>query len=69
MFCNYCGKRLVLLLLIMIPCICIGQIEVPMEKQEGGTYLIPCKVNGVPMKFIFDTGASVISISSIFLIK
>ena len=65
-------KKIVLLLLLTIPCLCMGQIEVPMEKQEGGTYLIPCKVNGVPMKFIFDTGASVVNISmteALFLIK
>ncbi len=56
----------------MFPCICIGQIEIQMIKQEGGTYLIPCKVNSVPMNFIFDTGASVVNISmteAIFLIK
>jgi len=32
-------------------------------KYENGIYTIPCKVNGVPMKFIFDTGASDVSIS------
>jgi clan AA aspartic protease (TIGR02281 family) len=39
---------------------------------ENGIYTVPCKVNGVPMKFIFDTGASDVSISLIeakFLIK
>lgn len=41
-------------------------------KYENGIYTIPCKVNGVPMKFIFDTGASDVSISlteAKFLIK
>jgi clan AA aspartic protease (TIGR02281 family) len=33
-----------------------------MEKVNG-VYQIPCKVNGIEMKFIFDTGASDISIS------
>jgi len=33
-----------------------------MEK-ENGVYQIPCKINGIPMKFIFDTGASDVSIS------
>ena len=56
-------KRLLLILIAVIPCICMGQIIVPMERQTNGTYLIPCKVNGVPMKFIFDTGASVVNIS------
>jgi aspartyl protease family protein len=31
--------------------------------KEGGVYLVPTKVNGVPMKFIIDTGASMVSIS------
>lgn len=42
-----------------------------MEKING-VYQIPCKVNGIPMKFIFDTGASDVSISYIeagFLLK
>lgn len=41
-------------------------------KYENGIYTIPCKVNGVPMRFIFDTGASDVSISlteAKFLIK
>ncbi|GHT21161.1 hypothetical protein AGMMS4957_09540 [Bacteroidia bacterium] len=33
-----------------------------MEK-ENGVYYLPIEVNDVPMRFIFDTGASVISIS------
>lgn len=32
-------------------------------RKEGGVYVIPVKINGVPMDFIFDTGASYISIS------
>lgn len=34
-----------------------------MEKQNG-VYKVPVTVNGVPMKFILDTGASLISISA-----
>lgn len=34
-----------------------------MEK-ENGVYKVPVTVNGVPMKFILDTGASLISISA-----
>ena len=33
-----------------------------MEK-ENGVYKIPCKIDGIPMNFIFDTGASDVSIS------
>jgi aspartyl protease family protein len=39
---------------------------------ENGVYYVPCKINGTEMKFIFDTGASDISISAteaIFLYK
>jgi hypothetical protein len=32
-------------------------------KREGGVSIIPCKVNSVPMSFVFDTGASEVSIS------
>ncbi len=33
-------------------------------KKKGGVYELPCKVNGVQMKFIFDTGASDVVISA-----
>lgn len=39
-----------------------GQIVINMER-DGGVYKVPCSVNGVKMKFIFDTGASVVSLS------
>lgn len=47
------------------------QISIQMKK-EGGVYLIPCKVNGLNLNFIFDTGASDVSISlseAVFMIK
>lgn len=48
-----------------------GQTKVTME-QDGGVYKVVCKINGVPMKFIFDTGASTVSLSKVeaaFLLK
>jgi clan AA aspartic protease (TIGR02281 family) len=39
--------------------------EVEMKKMYGGTYEIPCTVNGLPLKMIFDTGASDVTISSV----
>lgn len=39
-----------------------GKTRVPLE-LENGVYYLKVKVNDVPMKFIFDTGASIISIS------
>lgn len=32
-------------------------------KKEGDVSIIPCKVNGLPLSFIFDTGASDVTIS------
>ncbi|WP_041952148.1 retropepsin-like aspartic protease family protein [Spirosoma spitsbergense] len=40
-----------------------GPTEVRMKK-ENGVYKVPVTVNGTPMQFILDTGASLISISS-----
>ena len=39
--------------------------EIDMKKMYGGTYEIPCSVNGLPLKMIFDTGASDVPISSV----
>jgi len=36
---------------------------IPIHKQRGGTYEVSCKINSLPLNFIFDTGASDISIS------
>lgn len=47
------------------------RIGTKMEKS-GGVYLLPCVVNAVKMNFIFDTGASNVSISlteALFLLK
>ena len=41
-------------------------------KQENGIYTMPCEVNGLKLRFIFDTGASDISISlteAVFMLK
>ena len=39
-----------------------SQTTIYMQK-EGGVYTVPCKVNGINLKFIFDTGASDVTIS------
>lgn len=49
----------------------IAQVRVEME-ECGGVYLIPGKINGLSMKFVFDTGASNVSLSlteAIFMLK
>lgn len=46
--------------------------EIQMKKMPGGTYEVPCTINGLPLKFIFDTGASDVTISSVeanFMLK
>lgn len=69
---NIIMRTFVFILFVLIPYSVIGEVVVPMERQENGLYLIPCTVNGVPMKFIFDTGASSVNISmteALFLLK
>ena len=39
-----------------------SQVTIKM-KRENGVSVLPCKVNGLNLKFIFDTGASDVSIS------
>lgn len=46
--------------------------EIQMKKMYSGVYEVPCDINGLPLKFIFDTGASTVSISSVeasFMLK
>ncbi len=65
-------NRLRLVILSIVLCqIVKAQTEIAMQ-QQNGVYYIPCKVNGLPLKFIFDTGASNVSISlieAIFMLK
>ncbi|HQZ26305.1 MAG TPA: retropepsin-like aspartic protease [Flavobacterium sp.] len=60
-----------LILIVFFINIAYSQKVIEMEKVNG-TYQVPCKVNGIPMKFIFDTGATDVTISiteAKFLIK
>ena len=59
------------LLFVLISALSTAQTKILMEKK-GGVYSIPCKVNGLPLSFIFDTGASDVSISlteAMFMLK
>lgn len=51
-----------LLAITTLPVIVTAQTVIKM-KSEGGVSIIPCKVNGLSLNFIFDTGASEVSIS------
>ena len=39
--------------------------NVPFTKNAGGTYSVPCTINGLPLNFCFDTGCSDVSISQV----
>jgi len=46
--------------------------EVSIKRHTGGTFEIPCKVNGLDLNMLFDTGASDVTISSVeanFMLK
>ncbi len=48
-----------------------SQTVIEMEKYNG-VFVMPCKINGLSLKFIFDTGASDVSISlteALFMLK
>lgn len=40
-----------------------NRITIKMQKEASNVYKIPCKINGLSLKFIFDTGASSVLIS------
>lgn len=64
-------RSFVLLLLFFVAITCFCQVKVTMEKH-GNVYYVPGKVNGLSMKFIFDTGASNVCLSlteAIFMLK
>lgn len=47
---------------MFFPIVGISQVTIQMQ-EDGGVYKVPCEVNGLRMKFIFDTGASNVCIS------
>ncbi|WP_437373813.1 retropepsin-like aspartic protease family protein [Maribacter litoralis] len=55
-------KKYLFLLAFMIIYTSTSQIVID-ANEENDIFLIPCKVNGVPLEFIFDTGATNVSIS------
>ena len=49
-----------------------AQEEIKMNKEHDGVYTIPCEINGLKLRFIFDTGAAVVSLSmteALFMLK
>lgn len=46
--------------------------EIAINRRGGGTFEVPCSVNGLDLKMFFDTGASDVTISSVeanFMLK
>jgi len=59
-------KHIIVLLIALMGCLCVNaEVRIHMEK-EAVVYKVPCQVNGLKMKFIFDTGAANVSISSTY---
>jgi hypothetical protein len=64
-------NSLLLFLLLCQSAIGFSQTVIQMKK-EGGVSVIPCKVNGLKLSFVFDTGAADVSISmteALFMLK
>ena len=56
-------KHIIVLFIALMSCFCLNaEVRIQMEK-EAGVYKVPCEVNGLKMKFIFDTGAANVCIS------
>ncbi len=62
---------LVFIILSLLSFSVVGQVRIKMKKING-VYVTPCKVNGLQLMFVFDTGASNVSISlseALFMFK
>lgn len=60
------------LLFVMTTPFAVAQERIPMTLEESGIYTIPCEVNGLKLRFVFDTGASEVHLSLIeaaFMLK
>lgn len=65
-------KRTIAILIFVSLFISLNAQERIKMRQESGIYTIPCEVNGLRLRFIFDTGAADVSISSteaLFMLK
>lgn len=55
-------KLILLVILSMLTIISLGQTVIQMV-EDMGVYKVPCEINGLKMKMVFDTGAASVSIS------
>ena len=59
-------KRFIIILLTVLSCLILNaEVRIHME-NEGGVYKVPCTINGLKLKFIFDTGASNVCMSQAY---
>lgn len=59
-------------MLTLLPLCVIGQERIPMTQEKSGIYTVPCEVNGLKLKFVFDTGAADVHLSIVeaaFMLK
>lgn len=56
-------KLLLFILAFLIPVLAWSQTVIQMV-EDSGVYKVPCEVNGLKVKMVFDTGAATVSISS-----
>lgn len=59
---NHIKLKILIFLHLILVNFCCAQKIIKM-KNVNGVFQIPCKINGIPLNFIFDTGASEVSIS------
>lgn len=56
-------KHFIAIFLAVISCLSVlSQVKIEMQ-EINGVYEVPCEINGLRLKFIFDTGASNVSLS------
>lgn len=57
----------------MVYSVCaFAEDRIPMTLEKSGIYTIPCEVNGLKLKFVFDTGAADVHLSLVeaaFMLK
>jgi clan AA aspartic protease (TIGR02281 family) len=46
---------------------CFSQTKIKIKKNQGGTYSVPCQVNGKDQEFEFDSGASDVQLTEAFV--
>ena len=53
---------LLLAILFFVSNVTLGQHKISLKEKNGVLYL-PCKINGMQLDYVFDTGASIVTIN------